>query len=69
VLIFFNFKSSRLIEKLVLENMRKLNMNPNKYEKNKKFSWKTSYVLINPPIDFRLQTGDIIYLIKPGDVF
>ncbi len=47
--------------------MQKLNIDENKYEKNKKFNLKTSYVLINPPLDFPLQTDDIIYLIKQSD--
>ena len=29
---------------------------------------KLSYVLINPPNEFELNYGDVVYLLKPGDL-
>lgn len=46
--------------------MNKLKIDLNKYDLQKNQMDTFSYVLINPSSDFQLQTGDIIYLLKPG---
>ena len=46
--------------------MNRLGIDPQKYKNLEKSDGKFSYVLINPPYDFNLKIGDIIYLLKTG---
>jgi hypothetical protein len=53
---------------MILIKMNKLGIDPNKYKSSEESSSteRFSFVLINPSHDLNLQTGDIIYLLKPG---
>ena len=51
---------------MILIKMNRLGIDPQKYKNLERHDGKFSYVLINPPNDFSLKTGDIIYLLKTG---
>ena len=51
---------------MILIKMDRLGIDPEKYKNLERFDGKFSYVLINPPNDFSLKTGDIVYLLKTG---
>lgn len=46
--------------------MNKLGIDPDKYKNFDENPEDYSFVLINPSHEFQLQSGDIIYLLKPG---
>ena len=46
--------------------MNKLKIDFNRYDLQKTQMDMFSYVLINPSSDFKLQSGDLVYLLKPG---
>lgn len=56
---------------LVLSKMDKLKMNSNLYDNvsGNSTTGRISYVLINPPNEYELHQTDIIYLLKPGNLF
>jgi hypothetical protein len=49
--------------------MNKLGIDSKKYDAFNDIKDKISFVLINPSNDLQLQSGDIIYLLKPGCKF
>jgi hypothetical protein len=51
---------------MILIKMNRLGIDPEKYKNLERFDGKFSYVLINPPNDFNLKIGDIVYLLKTG---
>ena len=51
---------------MILIKMDRLGIDPEKYKNLELSEGKSSYVLINPPNDFSLKTGDIVYLLKTG---
>jgi hypothetical protein len=51
---------------MILIKMNKLGIDPDKYKSYDEHAEKFSYVLINPPHDYILKAGDIVYLLKPG---
>jgi len=51
---------------MILIKMNRLGIDPEKYKSLERFDGKFSYVLINPPNDFNLKIGDIVYLLKTG---
>ena len=54
------------IHQMILLKMNKLGIDSKKYiTKNDDAS--LNFVLINPPNDFALQSGDIVYLLKPSN--
>jgi hypothetical protein len=65
-LILFCFKLKNSIQKLIEIKMNKLKINLNRYDLQKTQMDTFSYVLINPSSDFQLQSGDLVYLLKPG---
>lgn len=48
--------------------MSKLGIDTEKYSNPDDTNQKYSFVLINPSFDFILQAGDIVYLLKPGNI-
>jgi hypothetical protein len=52
---------------MILIKMNKLGIDPEKYKVDDQVYENFSFVLINPPCDFFLKPGDIIYLLKPGN--
>ena len=46
--------------------MNRLGIDPEKYKNLECSDGKFSFVLINPPSEFFLKNGDIVYLLKPG---
>ena len=52
---------------MIANKMDKLGIDSDKYSGIEESSMKYSFVLINPAMDFFLQPGDIIYLLKPGN--
>jgi hypothetical protein len=53
-----------------MAKISKLKMNSSMFENVSGTSTidKLSYVLINPPNNFELNYGDVVYLLKPGDL-
>ena len=51
---------------MIMLKMNKLGINPEKYKNIEDNSDKFSFVLINPPHDYIISPGDIVYLLKPG---
>lgn len=51
---------------MVATKMTKLGIETDRYSSSEESFQKYSFVLINPAFDFQLQSGDIIYLLKPG---
>lgn len=49
--------------------MNKLGIDPDKYKNLDEQLEKFSFVLINPPSEFVIKPGDIVYLLKPGTPF
>jgi hypothetical protein len=55
-------------EQIIFTNMKNLGLDAAKYKQANSNTSTVSFVLINPPNDFRLKSGDIVYLLRPGDI-
>lgn len=60
-------KHNQEIEQMILIKMNKLGIDTEKYKIDDQVYENFSFVLINPPYDFFLKPGDIVYLLKPGN--
>jgi hypothetical protein len=56
------------VEEIIIKRLKKLGIDPSQYRENHEEVNHTSFVLINPSSEFMLQSGDIIYLLKPGKI-
>ncbi len=59
-------KLTNNIQRLLEIKMARLKIHANVHDNLKNQMNSLSYVLINPLFDFKLQAGDIVYLLKPG---
>lgn len=67
----FNKKQSLSldIEGLITMKLNKLGIDSTSYKTTERLDKNISFVLINPSSELELQSGDIVYLLKPGHLF